>query len=383
MKSHDHIRPLDSLIEDLSVLAEKPLAEAFAMPREVYLSEEILVREEERIFHQEWLCAGREDDIPEVGDYITYEIGRQPVIIVRLTNGSIHAMANVCRHRMMRLVEGRGNVKRFSCPYHGWTYRTDGQLIGAAHMECTSGFDKKKFRLPTVRSESWHGWIYVTVNNKAEAVADRLKELDSVVARYRMENYIGIVSEDYEWNTNWKLLCENFMEGYHLPVAHRATVGGYFPTEDTEFDSRGAFEGFTYQYFTKTDDAPVGTAHPRNRTLRGKWRRTSVLPTVFPSHMYALAPDHFWYLSLQPNGPGKVQIRYGAAIAPEVLEHHPDPKLLIEESKTFLARVQEEDRVVVEGIFRGARAPLSQPGPLSWLERENHQFTQYLARRLV
>jgi len=359
------------------------LAKARVMPRQVYLSEKFLAREEEKIFHQEWLCAGREDDIPEVGDFITYQIGRQPIIVVRLSNQSIHAMANVCRHRMMRLVEGRGNAKRFACPYHGWTYRIDGQLISAPHMECTAGFDKKQVTLPTIRCETWGGWIYVTLNSKSESVADRLHALEPVVAKYRMERYVGIFSEDREWNTNWKLLCENFMEGYHLPVAHRSTVGNNFPVQDTIFDSRGAFDGFTYQCFTKPDDLLIGVAHPRNRKLRGDWRRTSVMPTVFPSHMYVLAPDHLWYLSVQPKGPSEVSIRYGVALAPEVLKHHPDVKSFIDEIQELLGRVQEEDRILVEAILKGAQAPLARRGPLSWLEREIHEFIQYLARQLV
>ena len=376
-------RELDSLIEELSVLAKGPLAKARVMPRQVYLSEELLAREEERIFHKEWLCAGREDDIPEVGDFITYQIGRQPIIVVRLSDRSIHAMANVCRHRMMRLVEGRGNAKRFACPYHGWTYRIDGQLIGAPHMECTAGFDKNQVALPAIRCESWGGWIYVTLNSESESVADRLHALEPVVSKYRMERYVGIFSEDHEWNTNWKLLCENFMEGLHLPVAHRSTVGQDFPVQDTVFDSRGAFDGFTYQYFTKPDASLIGLAHARNRKLRGDWRKTSVMPTVFPSHMYVLAPDHLWYLSVQPKGPDKVSIRYGAALAPEVFKHHPNVKSFINEVRRMLDQVQEEDRILVEAIFKGAQAPLTRRGPLSWLEREIHEFIQYLARHLA
>ena len=376
-------RELDSLIKELSVLAKGPLAKARVMPRQVYLSEELLAREEERIFHQEWLCAGRVDDIPEAGDFITYQIGRQPIVVVRLSNQSIHAMANVCRHRMMRLVEGRGNAKRFACPYHGWTYRIDGRLIGAPHMGCTAGFDKKRFTLPAIRCETWQGWIYVTLSPEAKPIADRLRALEAVVTKYRMEHYVGVFSEDREWNTNWKLLCENFMEGYHLPVAHRSTVGNDFPVGKTIFDSRGAFDGFTYQCFSKPDDQLVGIAHPRNRKLRGDWRRTSVMPTVFPSHMYVLAPDHLWYLSAQPKGPDKVSIRYGVALAPEVLAHHPDVKSFIDEIRELLGRVQEEDRVLVEAIFKGAQAPLTRRGPLCWLEREIHEFIQYLARQLA
>jgi len=98
--------------------------------------------------------------------------------------------------------------------------------------------------------------------------------------------------------------------------------------------------------------------------------------------MYVLAPDHLWYLSLLPDGTDHVHIRYGAAMAPEVLENVDNQDEYIAKAKVFLDDVQEEDRFVVEGIFKGAKAPLSTSGPLSWLERENHEFTAYLAGRL-
>ena len=91
------------------------------------------------------------------------------------------------------------------------------------------------------------------------------------------------------------------------------------------------------------------------------------MPTVFPSHMYVLA-DHLWYLALQPDGPGRTRIRYGAALAPEVLAAQANPQSYIAETKAFLDAVQLEDKQVVEGIFAGAKA--RSPGPLSWLERK-------------
>ena len=373
---------LEPLIQELSRLAERPSQSGRGMPVGVYISDKFHDAEQKKIFNQEWLCVGREDEIPETGDFLTFKISAQPIIVVRLSNASIHAMANVCRHRMMRLVDGRGNAERFSCPYHGWTYGIDGRLMGVRHMECTEGFEKERVFLPSVRCETWKGWIYVTLNREAEPISDRLNELLPIVEKYRMEDYVTIFSEDREWDTNWKLLCENFMEGYHLPVAHRSTVGKQFPVQETVFDSRGRFDGFTYQCFSKPDGIQVGLAHPENKTLRGKWRKMSVMPTVFPGHMYVLAPDHLWYLSIQPNGYSKVKIRYGAAMAPEVLASHPDKRLLIDEFKTLLDKVQEEDRHLVEAIFEGVRAPLSRPGPLSWLEREIQEFIQYLALRL-
>ena len=148
-------------------------------------------------------------------------------------------------------------------------------------------------------------------------------------------------------------------------------------------DKRGAFECFTYQTFTKNEDAIVGTAHPKNKSLVGKWRHTSILPTIFPSHMYSLAPDHLWYLSLQPQGTDKVKIKFGAAIAPEVMEDQDNPDEFLKETIKFLNHVQQEDRYVVEGIYQGVCSPLRLPGPLSWLERENHEFTQYISKKLI
>ena len=373
---------VDEVLTSLKKLAATPLEAATAPPKAIYTLPDITAHEMDRIFASEWLCAGRADELPNPGDYMAFECGAQPLIIIRGADGALSARSNICRHRMMRLVEGRGNTRKFTCPYHAWTYNLEGQLVGAAYMDRTTCFNKSDIQLPAVRCEEYLGWIYVCLDPDVEPVAHMLADLTEKLLPYNMQDYVTIFTEDHVWDTNWKCLTENFMEGYHLPVAHRDTVGGHFPVEETQFDGRGSFPHFTSQLFVKTGTAPVGTAHPDNTSLNGKWRNISVMPTVFPSHMYVLAPDHLWYLALQPDGPGRTRIRYGAALAPEVLAAQSDPETYIAETKTFLDAVQLEDKNVVEGIFAGAKAPLSSPGPLSWLERENHEFTQYLARRL-
>ena len=373
---------VDEVLTSLKKLAATPLEAATAPPKAIYTLPDITAHEMDRIFASEWLCAGRADELPNPGDYMAFECGAQPLIIIRGADGALSARSNICRHRMMRLVEGRGNTRKFTCPYHAWTYNLEGQLVGAAYMDRTTCFNKSDIQLPAVRCEEYLGWIYVCLDPDVEPVAHMLADLTEKLLPYNMQNYVTIFTEDHVWDTNWKCLTENFMEGYHLPVAHRDTVGGHFLVEETQFDERGSFPHFTSQLFVKTGTAPVGTAHPDNTSLTGKWRNISVMPTVFPCHMYVLAPDHLWYLALQPDGPGRTRIRYGAALAPEVLAAQSDPETYIAETKTFLDAVQLEDKNVVEGIFAGAKAPLSSPGPLSWLERENHEFTQYLARRL-
>jgi len=374
--------PVTRILARLKALAERPLSEAMAPPKDLYTHPEICELEQQRIFARSWLCAGRADEVSEPGDYMTFELGPQPVLIIRGRDGAIRARANVCRHRMMRLVEGRGNARKFTCPYHAWTYDLEGRLAAAPYMDRTACFERGELALVEIRCEILQGWIYVTLDPDVPPVAELLADLAPLTARYNQQDYLTIFTEEHVWDTNWKCLTENFMESYHLPVAHRSTVGAHMPPNEVEFDDRGSFEAFTYQLFTKQDGAPVGRAHEANTSLEGRWRHTSIMPTVFPSHMYVLAPDHLWYLAIQPDGPSRTRIRYGAAIAPEVLEARSGRETYIAETKAFLDRVQDEDRHLVEGIFKGAQSPLGRPGPLSWLERENHEFAQYIARHL-
>lgn len=371
----------EALLAQLSRLAKGPLTEATAMPPGLYHDPGIFALERDRLFARGWLCAGLAAEIPKAGDYLTFSINDQPVLVIRGEDMQIRALGNVCRHRMMRLVEGRGSCSRLVCPYHAWSYGLDGQLLAAAHMKRTPGFDPRQVHLAEIRCEIWQGWIYVTLDREAESPEIRLAALHGVVAPYDMAGYVPVAAQDHVWATNWKLLTENFMEGYHLPVTHRRTVGAWFPADDTEFPEASS-EAFTFQTFTKTEDATYGRAHPANVRLEGRQRFTSVMPTIFPTHMYVLAPDHLWYLSLRPKSIGEVHVRFGAALAPEVMAGLNDREGFIAELIGFFDRVNAEDRVVVEALHEGTGAPLAAPGRLSWLEREIHDFMGYLDRGL-
>ncbi len=371
----------DEILRQLRTLAATPLEQSTAMPPSAYHSDELHALERERIFAREWLCIGRDRDIPNAGDYLTYSIDDQPVFAIRGKDGAVRSFSNVCLHRMMRLLTGQGNCRRIVCPYHAWTYSVDGRLVGAPHMKRSPGFEPAGHNLPAIRTEIWHGWIYVTLNDSARPVAELLAPLEPAVARYRMADYVPIAMQDHVWNTNWKLLTENFMEGYHLPVAHRETVGAWFPANDTEFPVERN-DAFTYQTFIKTEDATYGIAHRDNNVLTGRERCTTVMPTVFPTHMYILAPDHLWYLSLRPQGVGQVLVRFGVALAPELHATLDNVEKFTADLVGFFDKVNGEDRFVVEGLFQGTGAPLAKPGRISWLEREIHDFISYLATRL-
>ncbi|MGB0799361.1 MAG: aromatic ring-hydroxylating oxygenase subunit alpha, partial [Planktomarina sp.] len=223
------------LIDNLAELASRELADATSLPPAIYHDADIAALEHDKIWKTDWVCPGLAAEIPNTGDYLTYSIAGEAIYCIRDKSGSVKTYSNVCRHRMMQLVQGRGNKSRVTCPYHAWTYDLNGKLVGAGHMNHSNGFKKSDICLPEIRTEIWNGWIYCTLNPDAPSVADALADLEDVVGRYNMQGYIPVAQQDHAWDTNWKLLCENFMEGYHLPVAHKATVGAWFPVEDTVF----------------------------------------------------------------------------------------------------------------------------------------------------
>ncbi len=367
------------VVRALRETAERPFEDAHAMPPAVYTSEAFLALEQHNLFRREWLCVGRASALAESGDYLTARIGDQPVVVLRDTSGTLRALSNVCLHRMSVLLEGRGNVRRIVCPYHAWNYTLDGKLAGAPLMERQVGFCKEQYALPTVRCETWQGWIYVTLNEHAPPVATHLAELTALIEPYGMTDYVETFQEEHVWDTNWKILAENFMESYHLPMLHRATVGPHSKLEEMECPPGHA--AFNYHWITKEASLPIGNAHPGNRRLQGHWRRTTALLAIYPTHLVTLTPGYFWYLILQPMGVGKVHIRFGGGLAPEFID---DPKAAeyMTALKTLLDEVNAEDRRGVEAVFRGVHAPLAKPGNLSPLERPNYDFARYLASRI-
>jgi len=373
---------LNGLLQSLAALAETPLGDVTALPPEFYLRSDLLELERERIFAKAWLCPGFAADVPNPGDYLTFTINDQPVFVVRGDDGQLRSFSNVCLHRMMRLVEMRGNRRTINCPYHGWCYDLHGRLLGAPGMKRTPSFHPASLRLPAIRTEIWEGWIYVTLDPDAPSIVEELAPLREVVGRYDMPSYVPIATQDLVWRTNWKLLTENFMEGYHFPVAHRKTLGNSMPLDSTVFPLQ-TYDTFTYQTYIKNDSAGYGQAHPANTRLEGQWRFTGVLPTIFPTHMFSLAPDYLFYLSLRPKSVGEVHIRFGIALPPEVLDASEDRETVTAKCIDMFERLNAEDQFIVEGIYEGLGAPLARPGPLNWLENGLHEFAGYLARRLV
>ena len=190
------------------------------------------------VFERSWLCVGRADEIPEPGDYFTATLpGGEKVIAVRDRGGEINVMSSVCQHRGMCVTapakqargswgdepgEQRGSVRTFRCPYHWWTYGLDGRLLGAPDMDHRPGFDKAAIRLPALASETWNGFVFANFDTGAEPLAPRLAKATELLANYRLDEMVSTPRDILaDLPFNWKIMVENFMEGYHNDRLHQ------------------------------------------------------------------------------------------------------------------------------------------------------------------
>jgi phenylpropionate dioxygenase-like ring-hydroxylating dioxygenase large terminal subunit len=211
------------------------------LPR-LYLDESLLDAEQELIFERTWQLAGHVSALPRPGSYLTARAGNQPVLVLRDEENRLVAFRNICRHRASRLLSGSGQCKgAIRCRYHGWTYRFDGSLIGVPEgMTYGERLKKSTLGLFPVRVEEFCGLIFVNLDPDAVPLAEQLPGL-----RERLEPYCISALESFAQAggtlsnqlrqfvprprhpaagggqpANWKVVVENYIEGYHIPIAH-------------------------------------------------------------------------------------------------------------------------------------------------------------------
>ncbi len=219
----------------LSTEAIGKLVEPDRVHRSIYVDSAIFELEMERIFGRAWVIVGHESQVPNPGDYFTTLIGHQPVIMVRQADGSIRVLFNRCGHRGAKIVGDRsGNVRFFRCCYHGWTFRTDGQVhsVPMRHGYDGTAFDPQNpaFWMPRApRCDSYRGFVFASLTPEGPSLADFLggiaSSLDDFVDRApagRVE-VAGLPFRVMQRN-NWKLFFENLNDAMHALATHESSV---------------------------------------------------------------------------------------------------------------------------------------------------------------
>ncbi|MEX2267160.1 MAG: aromatic ring-hydroxylating dioxygenase subunit alpha [Acidimicrobiia bacterium] len=359
--------------------------EAILIPPLCYTSEEFFEFEKETIFGHDWLCIGHEGQIPDPGDYFTITFLDEPLIVVRGQDEQVRVMSAVCRHRGMVVAEGKGNCSSFRCPYHHWTYGTDGRLLGAAGMERRVGFDKSQYPLPSLPVELWNGFIFTSLDPTLPPVAPTLTSLDEVLRNFRLGEASwlnGGLIEGLPWN--WKIMHENFNDGYHNNRLHKG-IGDFIPCDKAVFLPFDDDQNHITRYNLTTHID--GSFTPQMKCLlpvfsgltdEERWR--SAFSLVPPSLALAIVPDQVAYFTILPKAAGEIDIQIGYLFDPKAMEE-PLFDLLFEQVKAGVHNFNVQDIWADTMVQRGLRSRFAPRGPYSWQEETLQQFNRWLVKR--
>jgi phenylpropionate dioxygenase-like ring-hydroxylating dioxygenase large terminal subunit len=241
-------------------MATSPVSADF-VPKEDYVCRDFARAEKDRLWPKVWQVACREQELEKVGDYVTYDICDQSIIVVRSAPDTISAYYNVCMHRGRRLTEGCGHTARFHCNYHGWRWNLDGSVNRILDEKDWSGCKSathEDFRLPAIKCDTWGGFVFINMDPDCEPLADFLDPMPAFIDPYELEKAKFRWSYSVKVPCNWKVALEAFDEGYHVAATHPQLLDGF--GEDYTFSKAMGKHGmFGYDKSTR----PFGAPSPR------------------------------------------------------------------------------------------------------------------------
>src|SRR3989442_7538433 len=208
-------------------------AEQGLVSRRIFIEREIYEQELAQIFARCWLFLCHESQIPQPGDFFNTYMGEDPVLVVRDTQGQVHAFLNVCRHRGNRLCRAdRGNASTFSCSYHGWTYGNDGRLVGVPHLKDAyfGALEQERWGLvPVAQLDSYKGLLFATFDPEAPPLREYLGEMTWYLDVFfdRREGGIEVRGGMHKWVVpcNGKFPAENFGgDAYPVQWTHLSAI---------------------------------------------------------------------------------------------------------------------------------------------------------------
>jgi len=331
-------------------LKQQALDQAYALDASLYRDKDFLQLEKIHLFQKHWQLMGHENQIPQIGDNLSIQIGDLPIIIVRKQNNDLIALHNVCRHRAGPLAVETGNNPVLRCQYHGWSYDLNGQLKSAPEMQSTQNFDICQHHLPKAHLEIWQGFIFVSVEPPSLSVAQMLGPITEQIKPIGLNAMRFHHRDEYIIQCNWKVYMDNYLEGYHLPHVHP----GLSKLLDYRQYETKLYDHYSYQLSPldneKNNNADIyygeGSAH---------------YYTIFPNLMLNILPGRLQTNRVLPLAVDQTRVIFDYYYSNLRSE---STQKLIEQDQSFSDEVQQEDVDICEKVQIGLASDSYNAGPL-------------------
>jgi len=308
--------------------------------------------------------------LPEVGSYVARDAAGTPIVAVRGADGAVRAFRNACRHRGMQVATGSGCTRAFVCRYHGWTYNLEGKLRHIPHEAGFPGFDKEAHPLVPVTASERMGLVFVT-QDAPDIDGDPLGGLDRLLAPD--QRLFAASERDFE--VNWKILLESFIEGYHIKTTHPESFLPYGFDNLNVIDLFGRNSRVTYPF---KRIRKLATVPPPERRVDGL---LTYVYHLFPNVLITVLSRHTNVVALEPLAIDRTrQFTYtltnGGGDDPEALAEARRDAEFVGNTGAL------EDRAVVQAIQRGLASGANDHFTFGRYESAIVHFHQTLAATL-
>ncbi|MFN8489055.1 MAG: aromatic ring-hydroxylating dioxygenase subunit alpha [Caldilineaceae bacterium] len=356
------------------LIFDSNLASASTIPASWYTDPARLDLEKQKVFRRTWQYAASLDQLRFPGNYVAVDVVGIPIVLTRDTQGELHAFYNVCRHRAGIVAKGAGNRKTLQCLYHGWLYGLDGCLRTAPEFEDVENFRKEDFGLYPIRVETWGPFAFVNMDPDAPSLLETLGDIPKETEQFNFSGMRRVERRDYYVNANWKVYIDNYLEGYHVPVAHP----GLYRELDYQQYRVDTFRYYSSQY------APIRPV--RKEDAAG--RVYTALQGDDKAFYYWIFPNFMLNIYL-----GMLQINIIVPLSHDrtltIFEWFfsdpgtPETWDNLQSSIAFSDQIQVEDIEICEYVWRNLQTGIYDQGRYS-VKRENgvHHFHQLLAEFL-
>ena len=363
--------------------AETHIDNSRTLDRKYYTDKNILKKEYNNIFHSGWMCTGHISEFDNIGSYKVINSGNESALIIKDSDGLLKAYYNVCRHRGTRIKNSPcGNFSNnIRCKYHGWTYKLNGKLISAPHMEKITNFKKNEYSLHSIALQVWDGFIFINFDNNQKDFNSLFSPLKKKFKQWNIKNLKIAKQITYEVSGNWKLIIQNYSECYHCPIIHPklAAIHNYLGGKNDLFE--GPFLG-GFMEFNDNKESITSTGNfccPPIPTVEKKSQNKVYYYSIFPNLLLSLHPDYVMFHIIIPQKIDKTRIICGWLFMEEILS---SDKYNISEAISFWDTTNKEDWNISEQSQLGIKSKKYSPSPYSSQESLLASFDNHYLKAL-